>query len=341
MIEGKTLLFQGSPATPEDGRSSPFCRALARHVVDEKCLLVFGGFTELEFLMAEEVRERCEALSVSSRDHLAWYTSGTDIDDERMRVGRHYQLNDLFTFGSHGSLRTYLVELSDALITIGGGKGVADSVEKARLIGKPFFPIPLGGGESEVLWKQFVTGELPFCSRDAFEQLGDQNLPVDETVGLVFEQLRTWWSPRQARVFIVHGHDGSLKYELKDFIQNTLGLGEPVILQDLPSGGKTIIEKLEEYADTANLVFVLLTPDDKVVTGGEPSESSWRSRQNVILELGYFLGRLGRRSGQVLLLYKGTLELPSDISGIASISIDGGIETAGEAIRRELAGWLR
>ena len=62
----------------------------------------------------------------------------------------------------------------------------------------------------------------------------------------------------------------------------------------------------------------------------------WRSRQNAILELGFFLGKLERTSGRVILLYKGDLELPSDISGLTYISIEHGIKAAGEEIRREL-----
>jgi predicted nucleotide-binding protein len=138
----------------------------------------------------------------------------------------------------------------------------------------------------------------------------------------------------------VHGHDGAIKYELKDYIQNTLRLGVPVILQDEPSGGRTIIERFEEHAADCNVVFVLFTPDDYVATASDPNEQRWRARQNVILELGYFLGKLTRQSGRVLLLHKGSIEIPSDIAGITYIPIDGGIAAAGEKIRRELSDWI-
>ena len=107
---------------------------------------------------------------------------------------------------------------------------------------------------------------------------------------------------------------------------------EPIILAEKASGGLTIIEKFEKYAEDCNLIFVLLTPDDQYT---ENSKS--RARQNVIFEMGYFLGKLGRKSGRIILLYKGNLELPNDISGVIYINIDSGIEAAGEQIRREIA----
>ena len=52
--------------------------------------------------------------------------------------------------------------------------------------------------------------------------------------------------------------------------------------------------------------------------------------------MGYFLGKLNRESARVILLHKGNIEMPSDISGIIYISIDDGISAAGEQIRLEL-----
>lgn len=136
---------------------------------------------------------------------------------------------------------------------------------------------------------------------------------------------------KRMETFIVHGHDEIAKLGLKNYIQNTLGIGEPIILSEKASGGMTIFEKFEKYSTDCNLVFVLLTPDDSGT-----SEEKKRARQNVIFELGYFYGKLGRKSGRVLLLHKGNLELPNDLSGIVYINIDNGIEAAGEDIRREI-----
>jgi predicted nucleotide-binding protein len=81
---------------------------------------------------------------------------------------------------------------------------------------------------------------------------------------------------------------------------------EPIILADQVNGGRTIIEKFEHNADVGYAI-VLLSPDD-------PGLSSHRARQNVILEWGYFIGRLGR--SRVCALKRGEVELPSDIIGI-------------------------
>jgi predicted nucleotide-binding protein len=139
------------------------------------------------------------------------------------------------------------------------------------------------------------------------------------------------------RPFIVHGHDEAAKLGLKNYLQNTLKLPEPVILHEQPSLGRTIIEKFEDYARGSDLAFVLLTPDDRIVEPNRSNDEKRRARQNVIFELGYFLGALGRSSGRVFLLYKEPLELPTDLSGVVYIDISAGIEAAGERIRREVA----
>lgn len=139
------------------------------------------------------------------------------------------------------------------------------------------------------------------------------------------------------RSFIVHGHDVAEKLALKNYLQNTLGWPEPLILHEQPNLGKTIIEKLEDYIPQVDIVFILLTPDDKVASGDKTNEEKRRARQNVIFELGFFLGVFGRTSGRVILLYKGPLDLPSDLSGVIYIDISNGVESAGEIIRREAA----
>jgi predicted nucleotide-binding protein len=96
---------------------------------------------------------------------------------------------------------------------------------------------------------------------------------------------------REVRSFIVHGHDHQSLYELKDYLQNTLRLGAPVVLRQMPVLGKTLIEKFEREAEAVELVFVLLTPDDRVADPSDPDSQKRRARQNVILELGFFLGR--------------------------------------------------
>ena len=143
--------------------------------------------------------------------------------------------------------------------------------------------------------------------------------------------------PILPRSFIVHGHDTVEKLALKNYLQNTLGFPEPIILHEQPNLGRTIIEKLENYATAVDLAFVLLTPDDKLLLEDGTNDLKRRARQNVIFELGYFLGVFGRLSVRVFLLHKGSLDLPSDLSGVVYIDISNGVNAAGEDIRKEIA----
>ncbi|HLX68187.1 MAG TPA: TIR domain-containing protein [Verrucomicrobiae bacterium] len=145
---------------------------------------------------------------------------------------------------------------------------------------------------------------------------------------------------RTPQCFIVHGHDSRSLNELLVFLDRNLGWPQPKILRDLPSYGRTIIEKFEETSQDIDIVFVLLTPDDKAAAVAAPNQIKRRARQNVIFELGYFYGKLQRVGGRVLLLHKGKVELPSDIAGVVYVDISDGVEAAGETLRRELGSWL-
>jgi predicted nucleotide-binding protein len=122
-------------------------------------------------------------------------------------------------------------------------------------------------------------------------------------------------------VFVVHGHDEAAKETTARFLE-MLGL-KPVILHEQPSQGRTIIEKFERHADVAFAV-VLLTPDDIGASKTRPEDQQSRARQNVVFELGYFTGKLGR--SKVCALYKEGLELPSDYQGVLYVQMtaDGG-----------------
>jgi len=131
------------------------------------------------------------------------------------------------------------------------------------------------------------------------------------------------------RVFIVHGRDEKTKLAVKNYLQNTLKLPEPIILHEQPNLGRTVIKKFEHYSAQSYLAFVILTPDDKIVELSAENDEKRQARQNVILELGFFLGALGRSSGRIFLLHKGPIDLPSDLSGVIYIDISKGIDAAG------------
>lgn len=112
-----------------------------------------------------------------------------------------------------------------------------------------------------------------------------------------------------SKVFIVHGHDAEARETVARFLGN-IGF-EPIILHEQANRGRTVIEKVEANSDVSFAV-VLLTPDDEgCAKGGTPEP---RPRQNVLLELGYFMALLGR--DRVCALRRGEVEIPSDFAGV-------------------------
>jgi predicted nucleotide-binding protein len=120
------------------------------------------------------------------------------------------------------------------------------------------------------------------------------------------------------KIFIVHGHDETTKAIVELFVER-LGL-QAIVLHEQPHAGRTIIEDIEKYSDVGFAV-VLFTPDDiggPKYTGLENLKP--RARQNVVFELGFFVGKLGR--DRVSVLYKKEVEIPSDYHGVLYIPID-------------------
>ena len=120
------------------------------------------------------------------------------------------------------------------------------------------------------------------------------------------------------KIFIVHGHDEAAKHKIARFVDD-LDL-TATILDEQPSMGQTIIDKFEEHANEAGFAIVLLTADDVGAPEDKTDELKPRARQNVILELGYFLQGLGRE--RIRVLYEEGVELPSDIYGISYVLMD-------------------
>lgn len=120
------------------------------------------------------------------------------------------------------------------------------------------------------------------------------------------------------KVFVVHGHDSFAKIDVARTIEK-LKL-EAIILHEQANEGKTIIEKFERDASQVKAAVIILTPDDIGYPKNKPTEQKARARQNVILELGYFSGVLGRSN--VCVLYKNEIEIPSDYLGVVYINMD-------------------
>jgi len=140
-------------------------------------------------------------------------------------------------------------------------------------------------------------------------ETGDQTSTLAPTLPVAAQQSK--------KVFVVHGHDSEAKESAARFIER-LEL-EAIILHEQPNAGRTVIEKFEQYTDVGFAV-VLLTPDDVGAAKDKRASLQPRARQNVVLELGYFLGKLGR--SRVCALYKSGVEIPSDFDGVLYIELD-------------------
>jgi predicted nucleotide-binding protein len=119
-----------------------------------------------------------------------------------------------------------------------------------------------------------------------------------------------------SKVFIVHGHDELNKLIIARTLMQ-LGLN-PIILHEQANAGKTLIEKFEHNSNVG-FAIILLTADDLGKAKNDADLKS-RARQNVILELGYFIGKLGR--DKVMALHEEGVELPSDLAGFVYVALD-------------------
>lgn len=119
-------------------------------------------------------------------------------------------------------------------------------------------------------------------------------------------------------IFVVHGHDDHIKEEVLRFLAQVTTL-KPVVLHEEANQGRTIIEKFEDHASDAAFAVVLVTSDDEGRARGD-DDLKPRARQNVVFELGFFFGALGR--SRVAALYQAGTDLPSDMSGVLYTELD-------------------
>lgn len=145
--------------------------------------------------------------------------------------------------------------------------------------------------------------ELSTRPRECLQPSGDEHVPLAS-------------EPRgggRGTVFIIHGLDELNLLRLKELLRDRWGLNT-IILKSEPGKGRTLIEKFEQEANKAHYAIALFTPDDLIrVSGNEYTQA----RPNVIFELGWFYGRLGRE--RVCILFKSGMKIHSDLDGINRI----------------------
>jgi len=190
----------------------------------------------------------------------------------------------------------------------------------------PFMKVAVGAQAADDLAKLGGDNPINFWSEYRDRQIGHLEglvLTLNRSISdssTILNEKPTLPHDRAAnvkKVFLVHGHDVSARESVARFIEK-LQL-TTVILHEQTNEGRTIIEKFEVHADVGYAV-VLLTPDDVGASASSPDKLLGRARQNVILELGYFTGKLGRR--RVCGLFKPGVEVPSDFHGVLFIELD-------------------
>ena len=243
---------------------------------------------------------------------------------------------DMLKALGHSGFDRFLMELGLMDTEAGRGSGLmarANSLAKyaiehpdARTAeGKPLSAAIVA--EAGNIYREGITVNIGDKERDAFQRasagdgaMSDVTNPTwpastptqSSTPAPPWAQFAAPPSSPNRRVFIVHGHDDNMKLAVSHFVM-AIGL-EPIILADQPNAGRTVIEKFEKNADVGYAI-VLLSPDDF-----SPGGSQGRARQNVVLEWGYFIGKLGR--AHVCALKRGDVELPSDIIGMVWENFD-------------------
>ena len=196
-----------------------------------------------------------------------------------------------------------------------------------RLIEAGFVVSSEQRANNDLGWQLRLTngGIVNVFDTGAFNVQGKCQPEIKNVLGAAFVQASTAKAvaPMAAKqnhntkVFVVYGHDETARNHLEAMLRRW-GL-EPLILDQLPSEGQTIIEKLEKYTADVHFAVVLATPDDEGNRSGRDDEKAYRARQNVVLELGMLLSRLGRSRVAIILKQQANMERPSDIQGLMSL----------------------
>lgn len=152
-------------------------------------------------------------------------------------------------------------------------------------------------------------------------------------IELLLEKHKNEYFPNN-KVFIAYGHDEEARSDLEKMLK-AWNL-KPLLLDNLPIEGRTIIEQLEHYIPQCNFAIVLATPDDIGYPKNKPKALKSRARQNVVLELGLLYSKLGRKRVAVILKEDENFERPSDIDGVLYYSYRDSVIETEKKIKKEL-----
>lgn len=197
---------------------------------------------------------------------------------------------------------------ADGAIAIAGMKGTYQAGLAAIVAKKKLVPVSCFGGAAAKLSAAIDSiGES--SNKSDLRQL---NGPWNKGSLEVVTRLAGVGQP--ARVLLIHGRSQDW-LRLKDWLRETMKISTVVVMAQEFGAGRTLPEKFEELAAEVDVAIAVATPDDRGgLADAPPEHHRHRARQNVWLEVGWFWGRLGRE--RVMLLTRGGIEPPSDLSGI-------------------------
>ena len=130
--------------------------------------------------------------------------------------------------------------------------------------------------------------------------------------------------------YAIHGHDELNTRRLTQLLQGHFNLN-PIAMLSKPGMSRPLIEKFEEEAQNCSFAFGLFTPDDEIVNA---PNRYMQARPNVIYEVGWFIGRLGKH--RVTLLLKHGTNIHSDLDGVSRIPFSDNVEDKFLDIQKEL-----
>lgn len=199
-----------------------------------------------------------------------------------------------------------------------GGQGDPWTVHSSNWIEE----LPQEGEMRELVLQKVFQGFNPIAPvflADAHLYPDLRPMTTEETsFGALFSQSAEAARIKSRKVFIVHGRNEAAREKAARLLEK-LGL-EPIILHEQPNRGRTIIEKFSDHSDVAYAVVLCTGDDIGGLTNEGPEKQKRRARQNVIFELGFFIGKLGR--DRVCALYEKGVEIPSDYQGVVFILLD-------------------
>ena len=175
-------------------------------------------------------------------------------------------------------------------------------------------------GAADVAHGSISDEQFNHNKHDAYLSLLDEAISFKKMEALLMEKASDEGTGAviKNKVFIVHGHDDALKYQLADWLRKIEI--EPIILHEQANMGITsTLEKIERYSGV-DCAIVLFTSDDIGSLKGDTDNLKPRARQNVVFEAGLFLGLLGKN--KVIMLCKKDLERPGDLDGCIYIEAD-------------------